>query len=166
MLVLRFASVVLAALLIGIIAIDVALYRDQSGPVLEYQKGVYLGQTDTAISEEKARRDTESPFMWFKRTGQEVGAPPEHRVELLPEEFGDYRRRFSRETTFDYNAMFDNVALFGTPGQVAERIEVLRKSGVENLIFFVNYGGIESRKVLDSLELFANQVMPLFPEDH
>ena len=120
----------------------------------------------TAISEEQARRDTESPFMWFKRTGQEVGAPPEHRVELLPEEFGDYRRRFSRETTFDYNAIFDDVALFGTPDQVTERIEALREFGVENLIFFVNYGGIESRKVLDSLELFANEVMPRFTGDH
>jgi hypothetical protein len=33
-----------------------------------------------------------------------------------------------------------------------------------NLIFFVNYGGIENRKVLDSLELFATQVMPLFKD--
>jgi len=29
-----------------------------------------------------------------------------------------------------------------------------------DLIFFVNYGGIENRKVLDSLELFATHVMP------
>ena len=31
-----------------------------------------------------------------------------------------------------------------------------------DMIFFVNYGGIENRKVLDSLELFATHVMPLF----
>jgi hypothetical protein len=47
---------------------------------------------------------------------------------------------------------------------VAQRIDGLRQSGVENLIFFVNYGGIEHRKVLDSLELFASKVMPLFKE--
>ena len=29
----------------------------------------------TARSQEQARRDTEAPFMWFKRTGQEVGSP-------------------------------------------------------------------------------------------
>ena len=40
----------------------------------------------------------------------------------------------------------------------------LRQSGIENLIFFINYGGIENRKVLDSLELFATQVMPLFKD--
>lgn len=116
----------------------------------------------TAPSEEQARRDTETPFMWFKQTGQEVGAPPDHRVELLPEEYKAYRGRFSRDTTFDYDEMFENVALFGTPDQVAERIEGLRQSGVENLIFFINYGGIDTKKVMASLELFAKEVIPLF----
>jgi hypothetical protein len=45
---------------------------------------------------------------------------------------------------------------------VAERTAWLQHAGVENLIFFINYGGIENRKVLDSLELFATKVMPLF----
>ena len=43
-------------------------------------------------------------------------------------------------------------------------MEWLRHAGVENLIFFVNYGGIEHRKVLASLELFATHVMPWFKE--
>ena len=118
----------------------------------------------TAASEEQARQDTRVPFMWFKETGQEVGAPPDHQVELLPEEFAAYRRRFARDVAFDYDAAFDNVALFGTPDQVAQRIEKLRESGVENLIFFVNYGGIEHQKVMRSLELFATQVAPHFTD--
>jgi len=116
----------------------------------------------TARSQEQARRDTEAPFMWFKRTGQEVGAPPDHRVELLPDDFKEYRRRYARGVYANYDAMWEHVALFGTPEDVAERIAWLRHAGVENLIFFINYGGIENRKVLDSLELFATKVMPLF----
>ena len=54
--------------------------------------------------------------------------------------------------------------LFGTPEDVGERIAGLRHAGVENLIFFINYGGIENQKVLDSLELFAANVMPLFKD--
>jgi alkanesulfonate monooxygenase SsuD/methylene tetrahydromethanopterin reductase-like flavin-dependent oxidoreductase (luciferase family) len=118
----------------------------------------------TARSQQQARQDTEAPFMWFKRTGQEVSAPPDHRVELLPNDFKEYRRRFARGVYANYDVMWENVALFGTPECVAERIESLRHAGVENLIFFVNYGGIENRKVLDSLELFATQVMPLFKD--
>jgi alkanesulfonate monooxygenase SsuD/methylene tetrahydromethanopterin reductase-like flavin-dependent oxidoreductase (luciferase family) len=118
----------------------------------------------TARSQEQARQDTEAPFMWFKRTGQEVSAPPDHQVELLPDDFKEYRRRYARGVYANYEAMWENVTLFGTPASVAERIDGLRHAGVEHLIFFVNYGGIEHRKVLDSLELFATQVMPLFTD--
>jgi alkanesulfonate monooxygenase SsuD/methylene tetrahydromethanopterin reductase-like flavin-dependent oxidoreductase (luciferase family) len=118
----------------------------------------------TARSQEQARQDTEAPFMWFKRTGQEVGAPPDHRVELLPDDFKEYRRRFARGVYASYDAMAEHVTIFGTPEFVAERIAGLQQAGVENLIFFINYGGIENRKVLDSLELFAAKVMPLFKD--
>ena len=117
-----------------------------------------------APTSEQARREAEVPFMWFKHTGQEVSAPPDQRVELLPEEYASYRSRYAPDARFDYSAMCDNVMLFGSPQDLAERIGLLRDSGVETLIFFVNFGGIESQMVLDSLELFASDVMPLFAE--
>ena len=58
--------------------------------------------------------------------------------------------------------MYDNVALFGTPDVITERIQNLQKSGVEKIIFFINYGGIDHQKVLDSLDLFSKEVMPHF----
>jgi alkanesulfonate monooxygenase SsuD/methylene tetrahydromethanopterin reductase-like flavin-dependent oxidoreductase (luciferase family) len=109
-----------------------------------------------------ARQAAEEPFMWFKRTGQEVSAPPEHRVDLLPEEFAAYRRRYSPDVQFDFDAMCEDVILFGSPDDISHRVQLLHDSGVENIIFFVNFGGIEHRKVLDSLELFAREVMPHF----
>jgi alkanesulfonate monooxygenase SsuD/methylene tetrahydromethanopterin reductase-like flavin-dependent oxidoreductase (luciferase family) len=118
----------------------------------------------TTSSPEQARRDAEVPFMWFKQTGQEVSAPPDRRAELLPENFREYRRRFTSNASSNYEDMAENVTLFGAPDQVAEKIERLRQSGVENLILFVNYGGIENQKVLDSLELFAAEVMPQFKD--
>ena len=47
---------------------------------------------------------------------------------------------------------------------VVVRIHHLQKSGVDKIIFFINFGGIEHRKVLDSLDLFAKEVMPNFIE--
>ncbi len=117
-----------------------------------------------APTTEQAQREAEAPFMWFKQTGQEVSAPPGHRVGLLPEEYSAYRSRYSPDARFDYPAMCGNVMLFGSPDNIAERIGRLRDSGVENLIFFVNFGGIEHQRVLDSLELFAAEVMPQFAD--
>lgn len=49
----------------------------------------------TAPTAEQARRDAESPFLWFKKTADEVSAPPERRLDLLPANFAHYRRRFA-----------------------------------------------------------------------
>ena len=116
----------------------------------------------TAPSLEQVSNDAQVPFMWFKQTGQEVSSPPGQQVELLPENFSEYRRRFESQSQIDYQSMADNVILFGTPDEISERIESLRKDGVENLILFVNYGGLDSQKVVDSLTLFAKEVMPNF----
>ena len=118
----------------------------------------------TAASSDQVHQDAQEPFMWFKQTNQEVGGPPQHQTEMLPENFREYRRRYSAETKFDYQAMSDNVILFGTPDLLVERIDGMRRDGVENLILFVNYGGIDTQKVIDSLELFAKEVMPNFQD--
>ena len=58
--------------------------------------------------------------------------------------------------------MYENVMLFGTPDDLTARIKDLEKSGVDKIIFFINFGGIEHQKVLNSLDLFAKEVMPNF----
>ena len=116
----------------------------------------------TAPTAAQARRDAETPFLWFKQTADEVSTPPDRRIDLLPENFARYRRRFAAEAAFDYQNMTDQVILFGEPDQVAERVDTLRQMGVDSLILFVNFGGIDSSKVKDSLELFAAKVMPQF----
>ena len=146
---------------------QVEFFRDALAEVeVKYtpEKAVVARAMYAAPTTEQARRDAEVPFMWFKNTGQEVSAPPGQRVDLLPEEFAAYRSRYSPDARFDYDAMCENVMLFGKPDDIAERIGRLRDSGVENLIFFVNFGGIEHQKVLDSLELFAAEVMPQFAD--
>ena len=35
---------------------------------------------------------------------------------------------------------------------------------MEKIIFFINYGGIDHQKVLDSLDLFFKEVMPHFQD--
>jgi alkanesulfonate monooxygenase SsuD/methylene tetrahydromethanopterin reductase-like flavin-dependent oxidoreductase (luciferase family) len=120
----------------------------------------------TAPTAAQARRDAEEPFLWFKKTADAVSAPPQRRLDLLPENFARYRRRFATEATFNYQDMTEQVILFGSPAQVAERVEALRQSGVESVILFVNFGGISSQKVKDSLELFATEVMPQFTAGH
>ena len=149
------------------VARQVEFYSDALAEVeAEYtpQRLVVARAMYAAPSTELARREAKVPFMWFKDTGQEVSAPPGQRLDLLPEEFAAYRSRYTPDARFDYDASCDNVMLFGSPEHIVDRIGQLREAGVENLIFFVNFGGIEHQKVLDSLELFASEVMPQFAD--
>ena len=149
------------------VASQVGFYRDALAEVeATYTPGrvVVARAMYAAPTTERARTEAEIPFMWFKQTGLEVSAPPGRRVELLPDEFAEYRSRYLPDARFDYSARCDDVMLFGSPDHIAERVGKLRESGVENLIFFVNFGGIEHQRVLDSLELFASEVMPQFAD--
>ena len=151
----------------SLVADQVEFYRGalaEAEALYSPQRVVVARAMYTATTTEQARREAEMPFTWFRQTGQEVSAPPDQRVDLLPADFAAYRSRYLPGARFDYQARCDDVMLFGSPDHIAERIGRLRESGVENLIFFVNFGGIEHRRVLDSLELFASEVMPQFTD--
>ncbi|KPV44008.1 LLM class flavin-dependent oxidoreductase [Alicyclobacillus ferrooxydans] len=53
-------------------------------------------------------------------------------------------------------------AIFGTPDDVIEQIKAYQEIGVNHFMAFMNFGGLEQKKVLRSMELFAKHVMPAF----
>ena len=55
--------------------------------------------------------------------------------------------------------------LFGTPEYVAEKIhEMLQKLNLQHLILWSSFPGVEHEAAMASVELFTEQVMPLFAE--
>ncbi len=55
---------------------------------------------------------------------------------------------------------------FGSPERVTEILKTyMRKLGVNNIIVQMRIGGLEHDKVLRSMELYANEVMPALREE-
>ena len=79
------------------------------------------------------------------------------RINRLAERPGDERARFARHDEAEVRRLCDETAIFGTPDQIARKIEALRQGGVEYVI--VNFGG--SR---ENIRRFAREVMPAFAE--
>ena len=112
-----------------------------------------------AETEEEARRNTMERLNWvvdimqwrnFFREGSEVY-----------EKMEDWRRtRDQLPVTYEYLA--ENRAIIGTPDQCAARIQELRDQGIEYLGCNFDFGGMEHAKVLRSMNLFADEVMPRF----
>ena len=73
---------------------------------------------------------------------------------------GAGRIRTELPLSFDY--ISDNRAFIGTPDQCSAKIAELRAQGVEYFGCNFAMGGIPHDKVMRSMQLFADEVMPRF----
>jgi alkanesulfonate monooxygenase SsuD/methylene tetrahydromethanopterin reductase-like flavin-dependent oxidoreductase (luciferase family) len=84
-------------------------------------------------------------------------------VSVLPPDaffHGQTVREFLR---IDYEEIFKDRAFFGSPQKVVDRIAMLRdRFKVDYFIAWLNFGAMDHARVLKSMRLFAEKVMPLF----
>ncbi|PMC34288.1 LLM class flavin-dependent oxidoreductase [Bacillus sp. UMB0899] len=63
----------------------------------------------------------------------------------------------------DYEFLHPRNLLFGTPDYVAEKIQELKEElNIQNLLLWVNHNGLPHEKMMKSLKLFTEEVMPRF----
>ena len=97
--------------------------------------------------------------VYFADTAEELEAAQVRRfqghlrINKLAERPGDERERFARHDEAEVRQLCDDTAIFGTPDQIARKLEALRAGGVEYVI--VNFGG--SR---ENIRRFALDIMP------
>jgi len=77
------------------------------------------------------------------------------RINRLSERPGDTRERFAAHDETKIRKLCDDTALFGTPDDIARKLEALRAGGVEYVM--INFGG--SR---ENIRRFARDIMPAF----
>ena len=114
---------------------------------------MYVAETN-----EQARKDTAAHLEWvldmlfwrgwFKDGGSEIY----HDIEEW--------RRTRTETPVALDYVLENRAIIGDPDYCIARIEELKSAGVEYLGANFAMGGLDHKKVLRSMELFAKEVMP------
>ncbi len=62
-----------------------------------------------------------------------------------------------------WEMLLERAMLAGPPEHVVEQIQELREvCGIENIITFMDAGGVPHDKIMQSLELFGTRVMPAF----
>jgi alkanesulfonate monooxygenase SsuD/methylene tetrahydromethanopterin reductase-like flavin-dependent oxidoreductase (luciferase family) len=112
-----------------------------------------------AETEEQAHRDARDALNWTLdlntwRREFSVGSEVYQSIE-------DYRsRRTEFPPTYEYLA--ENRAFIGDPDQCAAKIQALQDAGVSYFGCNFAFGGLEQKKQLRSMELFAREVMPRF----
>jgi alkanesulfonate monooxygenase SsuD/methylene tetrahydromethanopterin reductase-like flavin-dependent oxidoreductase (luciferase family) len=120
---------------------------------------VYVAPTD-----EEAKPETEHALWFYRLLATLVpGAPGREEVPKGYEAYPIDPKAFSKLTLED---VWERGTAFGSPERVTEILKTyMRKLGVNNIIVQMRIGGLEHDKVLRSMELYANEVMPALREE-
>ena len=71
-------------------------------------------------------------------------------------------RNTRTETPPNYDYLHEHRAIIGTPEQCVAKINDLQQQGIEYFGCNFSFGGMEHSKLLRSMKLFADEVMPHF----
>ena len=130
--------------------------RTGTRPLLAHNELVYVADTD-----EQAAREAEEGAMWYSRSAGKTWKG-DVRDLGLPDSYDHWRGLSARVATLDWPNLLHNRSLIGSPATVAEKIELLRSWGVDELIAFTSFGTLPIEKVTSSMRLFAEKIMPDF----
>jgi alkanesulfonate monooxygenase SsuD/methylene tetrahydromethanopterin reductase-like flavin-dependent oxidoreductase (luciferase family) len=112
----------------------------------------YVAETaEQAIKDTRDRLDWVIDIMQWRSTISEGSEVHQH--------LSDWRRS-RRQLPLSYDYLSENRAVIGTPEQCAARINALQEQGIDYFGCNFDFGGMEHDKVLRSMKLFADEVMP------
>ena len=110
-----------------------------------------------AESAEEARRDSRAAMAWTQDMIQWRGTISSG-SEVYQSLEGFRRTRTTQPTSYEHIA--EHRAFFGTPSEIVEKIRGLQDEGVEYFGCNFDFGGMPHEKVMRSMALFAQEVMP------
>ena len=113
--------------------------QDPASAVFALSRRLYVAENTSQVRQ-AAERCVAFHYTWAKQMGIAKSGP-----------HGDL--------TFD--ELFDSSYIFGTPDECVARLGELHAMGLQEVICNMNFAGVlEHRQVLDSMQLFAANVMP------
>lgn len=120
---------------------------------------VAVSPVHVASTTESAKREAAEPLMSY--VGMVSALLPS---ETKSEQYRAYTKLRPAMEKLTYDVLYSQrPTVIGDPDQVIERIESMNHTlGIDEFVAFVNFGGIRHQSALQSIELFAKQVMPHF----
>lgn len=118
-----------------------------------------------AAGAEQAERDFADPVIWYYRTFSKFIAPPAGQPAVKTYE--NYVDTRDLAASITWQQLRDAGAVVcGTPDQCIERIAQLHQTfGFTTLLCWTRLGGLDHRKVLASMELMQEHVIPHFTKE-
>ncbi len=118
----------------------------------------FLVRTYVAPSDVEAKAETQHVVWYYHLLGSLVPGAPSLPQPASYEAYPEASRRLSAVTE---DEVWERGSCFGTPGRVAQMLtRYIHRTGMNHLALEMRIGGLEHKKVMRSLKLFATEVMP------
>ena len=133
--------------------------RDHGRNPAEHEVAALI-MTYVAETEQEALADFKDAVMWYFRTFAKYIAPPKGAPAIKTYEMYTAARDWLQ--TLEWDAVVQSGAVVcGSPDQVAERIAQINElCGITHYLAWTRIGGLAHSKVLRSMELMRDRVMP------
>ncbi len=119
----------------------------------------FLVRTYVAPTDAEARAETRHVVWYYHLLGSLVPGAAALPSPASYEAYPEASRRLSAVTE---DEVWERGSCFGSPERVAEMLtRYLHRTGMNHLALEMRIGGLEHRKVMRSMELFARDVMPV-----
>jgi alkanesulfonate monooxygenase SsuD/methylene tetrahydromethanopterin reductase-like flavin-dependent oxidoreductase (luciferase family) len=118
----------------------------------------FLVRTYVAPTDAEARAETKHVVWYYHLLGSLVPGAPTLPSPASYETYPEASRRLSAVTE---DEVWERGSCFGSPERVAGMLtRYLRRTGMNHIALEMRIGGLEHKKVMRSMELFAREVMP------
>ena len=133
---------------------------DRDGGQVALLLKVYAGDTMDG-----ARRDYAGPVEWYYRTVAKYLAVPKGQAPIRSYELYSQSQHAAETLSFDELAASPLMVCGDVDHCVQKLTSVIQEYGFNELLCWTRIGGLETRKVLRSMELMSGQIMPRVRRD-
>ena len=97
----------------------------------------------------------DGPMGEYGAAGKEAASKPPD-----PEAYKGYDQRDAGTQGLTFDRYFPGRVVMGGPDQVVERIKELRRIGITQVSFLIDYGSLSQEEIMKSLKVFEEKILP------
>lgn len=116
---------------------------------------VYHAHFFDSEDDERLKRVVDAPMDEYARAGIEAASKPPD-----PVAYKGYERRESGQGQLTFERYFPGRVVMGGPDQVVDRITALRRIGITQIAFLVDFGSLAQDEIMQSLAIFGERILP------
>ena len=105
--------------------------------------------------DQQLKQAVEGPMDEYAAAGIEAASKPPD-----PEAYKGYDRREAGQQQLSFERYFPGRVVMGGPEQVVERIKELRRIGITQVSFLIDFGSLSQNQIMKSLKVFGEKILP------